>query len=167
MTLTTQIIVSVKAEQTEPADLEAVASRLDRAYVLELANGTGAGQADLLFSDRRVLAATTAESLDLVGSLVNVFKSVLSYARIKALLIFSAATNPADLEVGGAAANAFLSPFGAANDVVKVRPGGVLLLVAPDAAGYVVTAGTADLLKVNNAGAAPATYDVVVVGASA
>ena len=41
----------------------------------------------------------------------------------------------------------------------------MLLLVAPGAAGYAVTAGTGDILKVANSGAGTGvTYDIVIVG---
>ena len=47
----------------------------------------------------------------------------------------------------------------------QMQPGGTLLLVAPNAAGYAVTAGTGDLLKVaNSGGSTGVTYDIVIVG---
>ncbi len=51
-------------------------------------------------------------------------------------------------------------------DTVKVKPGGAIALVAPDATGYAVTAGTADQLKVaNSAGGTSVTYDIIIIGA--
>lgn len=51
---------------------------------------------------------------------------------------------------------------------MTVRPGGLLVLAAPDVAAYAVTAATGDLLHVaNSAGGSAVTYDVVVIGASA
>ena len=67
--------------------------------------------------------------------------------------------------VGGAGSNGFTSWVGDATDVVKVKPGGALILVAPDATGYAVTAGTGDLLTItNSAGSTSVTYDVVIMG---
>jgi hypothetical protein len=48
---------------------------------------------------------------------------------------------------------------------VKLKPGGLMLLVAPTAAGFPVVAGTGDLLNIVNANAgASGAYDIVVVG---
>jgi hypothetical protein len=43
----------------------------------------------------------------------------------------------------------------------------MLLLVAPDAAGYAVTATTADILRVTNGGAGTSVvYEIVILGTS-
>jgi hypothetical protein len=48
--------------------------------------------------------------------------------------------------------------------VVKVPAGGMLLLYAPDATGFAVTAATADQLKITNSAGASCDYDIVIVG---
>jgi hypothetical protein len=136
--------------------------------VLELLEGTGNKQADLIFSDERSLAASGSEELDLAGSLVDALGNTLTFARIKLVAIFAKSDNPENVQVGGAGSNGFVTPFADASDVVVVRPGGWLLLAAPDATAYVVTADTGDLLKIANGGAGGSvTYEIVIIGASA
>ena len=128
-------------------------------------DGSGADQAQKLFSDTRTLTASATESLDLAGGLTDVFGATLTLTKVKALLIKAAAGNTNDVVVGGAASNQWAAPFGDVSDTVKVKPGGTLLLIAPDATGYAVTAGTGDILKVaNSAGSTSVSYDIVIVG---
>lgn len=134
-------------------------------FALDFADGLGAGQAQKLFADVRTLAASATEDLDLSGVLTDAFGALLAFTEIKAILIKAAAGNTNNVIVGGAATNQFLTPFGAATHTVSVRPGGVLLLAAGDATGYVVTAATGDLLKVaNSAGGSSVTYEIVLIG---
>jgi phosphoserine phosphatase len=87
---------------------------------------------------------------------------------VKALIIKAAAANTNDVVVTSAAANGFITWTKAAGDGVNVKPGGILVLVAPNAAGYGVTAGTGDLLNIANSGAGTGvTYDIIVIGTSA
>ena len=81
------------------------------------------------------------------------------------LLIRAAAGNTNNVVVGGAASNQFVTPFGAGAHTLTVRPGGMLLMVANDATGYAVTAGTGDLLRIANSSSGSAvTYDIVLLG---
>lgn len=168
MTLTTRLVAQVAAEQRNPLDLGSGSFPLAVRQVVELANGVGAGQADRLWSDRRTLAASATDSLDLAGGLVDAFGAAITFARVRALYVAAAAGNTNTIRVGGAAANAWASWADAADNEIVLRPGGLLLLVAPDVTGYPVTAGTGDLLEVvNGSGGTTVTYDIVIVGASA
>lgn len=136
---------------------------------LHLESGTGAGKADIRFTDTRTLVASATEDLDLAGVLTDSFGATLTFARIKGLVIAASAANTNNVIVGGAAANAWASLLGAAG-TLTLRPGAsvALLTGAADATGYAVTPGTADLLKIANSGAGTSvSYDLVVIGASA
>jgi len=141
-------------------------ARLSKAF--ELANGTGLDQADLMFSDQRTLGPSTSEDLDLAGSLTDAFGNTISFARIKLLALFAAVANGDNLHVGAASLNQWATLFGAGTDLLVLRPGGAIIAFAPDATGYTVTAGTGDLLAIDNQDAGgSATYDIILVGASA
>jgi hypothetical protein len=128
-------------------------------------DGTGANQAKAAFADVRTLAASANESLDLAGGLTDAFGNAITFTKVKALIIEAAAGNTNDVLVGGAASNGFISLFGDATDVVKVKPGGAFAITAPDANGLAVTAGTGDLLKIaNSAGGSAVTYTITVIG---
>jgi hypothetical protein len=128
-----------------------------------LNSGTGANQASEVFHDSRTLLSGANEVLDLNGVLSDALGVIVSFTKVKILLIRNKGTTV--LTVGGAATNGFISPFGTATDTVKVQPGGMLVLFAPDVNGYGVTAATADQLKIANAAGASCTYDIVIVGA--
>jgi hypothetical protein len=131
-----------------------------------LADGTGENQADRVFSDTRTLAASANEDLDLAGTLLNPIGGAAAFAKIKAIIVRAAKANTNNVVVGNAASNGFVGPFGAAAHTVAVPPGGVFMITAPKA-GWAVTGGTGDLLRVANSGAGTSvTYDIIVVGTS-
>jgi len=133
-----------------------------------IVNGTGANQADLMWHDQRTLGTSATENIDLAGSLSTPFGAAATFARIKGIIIYAATTNGALIQVGGAAANGFINWVASATDIIQVRAGGTFSLTAPDATAYAVTAGTGDILKITNTdGAASATYDIYLIGASA
>lgn len=168
MTLKTKLNVSVSAQLTNPLDLAASTSPLAYAKEWVLASGTAANQADKVFHDQRTLAASATENLDLAGVLTDALGATLTFLRVKGIVVYAAAANTNNVEVGGVV-NGLAGWVGdAATDKVIVRPGGLLAVFAPDATAYAVVAGTGDLLRVANAGAGTAvTYDVIVLGASA
>lgn len=168
-TLTTKLVARILASQTGTGDLQIPSAPLNLSKAIELAAGTGANQADVLWSDTRILTASSTENLDLNGTgLTNALGETASFVKVRGLYVAAAAANTNTVNVGGAASNGFITPFGDATDVLKVRPGGFVFLAAPDTTAYAVTAATGDLLKIANGGAGTSvTYDIVLVGASA
>lgn len=166
MALTSNIDLLVRATLTKAAGLSVPVESLNYRKSITLANGTGVNQADLLWHDQRSLAASTSETLDLVGILQNVFGDTFSAARVKALIIVNTSAD-AEIEVGANSSNGTTTITGA-GDVVYVRPGGLFAVAGGDATAYVITADTADLLRVANLdGVNEATYNVFVIAASA
>lgn len=166
MPLNTRALIDLSSELTTALDLASgsVPLRLQRQY--NWPSGTAADQADRIFHDQRTIAASGTDDLDLAGSLTDPFGAALTFADVRLIFIAAALANTNNVIVGGDA-NALLFG-GAAAHTVTVRPGGMFLLAARDATAYAVTAGTGDILQVANSGAGTsATYDVVVIGASA
>lgn len=167
MALTTTITTKINASQSAVNDLGTASFPVDYRSTVSLASGTGASQADLLFTDTRTIAASGTEDLDLAGSLVDALGNTLTFVTVKAILIKASSANTNNVTVSPAAANGFLGPFNAAADLVSVPPGGMFMVQAP-VAGWTVTAGTGDLLTIANSGAGTGvTYDVIIVGTSA
>lgn len=166
MVLRLTISASVVGSLSGDNDLASVNAAINKVKALNLKTGSGLNQANLMFADRRTLAASASEELDLSGVLLDVFGVPLSFAKVKAIYIVADEANTNDVVLGGAAANAFFGPFGAATHKLNVPPGGVALLAAPGANGWPVTPGTADILKVaNSAAGTPVSYEIVIVGA--
>lgn len=167
MALSTKLVAQIVATLTDSLDLGTASAPLDYTKRITLTDGTGANQADKLWHDQRVIAASATDTLDLAGTLVDALGDTVTLARVKAVLVVAAAANGDDVNVQQPATSG-VPLFLAAGDGISVKPGGAFLWVAPDAAGVVVTGGTGDLLDlVNTDAAAQATVDVMIVGASA
>jgi hypothetical protein len=167
MTLTARVETTITATETKTTDLSVATDVLTYNKRIELATGTGANQADLIFHDQRTLIASATEDLDLAGSLTDQFGTTLTLARIKGIVVTAAAANTNNVNVIRPASNG-VPIFLAAGDGMPVKPGGKFEWWAPDATGIAVTAGTGDLLTfTNSAGTTSVTYDVIIVGASA
>lgn len=165
MPLTSNITASIYAGATSALDLVTKQAILGpKSYSVDLATGTGLGQADVVFSDTRSTAAT--DSLDMVGGgLLDNLGNVWAPARIKAIIVSAAAANTGNVLLRRPAANGV--PFmSAVSDEIPIHPGGLVVIVAPSAAGYPVTAATADLIDLA-ASAGTVTYDIIIIGASA
>jgi len=164
MALTITITVQINSTYTLALDLVNKTANLVKSPFVQLDTGTGLGQADVIFSDTRSTAAT--DSLDMVGGgLLDNLGNVWAPARIKAIIVIAAAANTGNILLRRPAANG-VPFFTAASDEVPIHPGGVFVLVAPSAAGYVVTTGTGDLIDLA-ASAGTVTYDIYLIGASA
>jgi hypothetical protein len=168
MALGSRLKVSAIADLTSALDLATGSVPLSLVREIALANGTGSGQADKIFHDKRTLTASSSENLDLAGVLTDAYGQTITFARVKALIISAAPANVNNVVVGGHATAAWATWVADPTDKVIVRPGGVLALAASDATAYAVTATTADMLTVANSGAGSSvTYDIVIIGASA
>ncbi|HMF88743.1 MAG TPA: hypothetical protein VK575_11750 [Gemmatimonadaceae bacterium] len=168
-TLTSSVQLMLRALFANPAIGVAISqATIDRSTVISLADGFGANQCDRVYSETRTLAASASVTLDLAGVLLDAFGSVITFARIKAIIIAALAANTNNVVMGAAAGTQFLGPLGSATDTVHVRPGGILALVAPDVTAWPVGAGATDLLKFTNSAAGTGvTYDLILLGASA
>ncbi len=169
MAVSSSLSMAATVSQTKTLDLTTVADPLMFRRAVNLTDGTTAGKADKVFHDRRTLAASATEDLDLAGSLLDVFGAVINLVRVKGLFISAAAANENNVIIGNAASNGWATLLNATGTLI-LRPGASIGAMAgpADATAYAVTAGTGDLLTVANSGAGSAvTYDIVIVGASA
>lgn len=167
MGLYTDLTLKLVATLTGTLDLAPSTVPLDDTTRLQLASGVAANQADRMFSDRRTLAPSATEDLDLAGALPDGLGGTAIFARVKILIIKALAANTNALNVTRVATTGF-PLFLADGDGLSLRPGGVLMVAAPDAVAYPVTAATDDTLTfTNSAAGSPVSYDVIIIGASA
>lgn len=167
MGLVSSLVLTAKGTYTSALDLSTATDPLSFVKTISLANGSGASQADLMWHDQRTLAASTAEDLDIDGGgLTDAFGAAVAFDLIKALYIYAATGNTNNVQVGGDANSVPI--FGATADFISIPPGGFFAITAPDATGIAVTAGTGDIIQVeNSAGGTSVTYDIVIIGVSA
>lgn len=158
---TGSITTNVTSNLTGTGTLSNPFDNLSKSFSIDLPNGTSTGQANFRWADLRTLNAATNEDLDMVGSLTSSLGGSIIFTKIKAIVIFAPLTNTGNLVVTRPAANGV--PFLlAAGDGVTLTPGG--LFVWCDPVGVTVTAGTADLINVNNAGGAAQKYNIIIIG---
>lgn len=166
-----QVTVSqqLKYSSTLDADSDTAIHNVDENDVTKFTDGESANQAEVMFRDERTLAASANEELDLSGTaLQDAFGNNIAFTAIKYMIIKAASGNTNDVLVGGAAVNAWSTWASDDTDEVIVVPGGTFCLIAPDAAGYVVTAGTGDLLRLENSSSGTSvTYTITLVGIEA
>jgi hypothetical protein len=167
VSLSTKLMVSLAAQQDSALDLATASMPLQLDRTIRLSSGTGSGQADRVWADTRTLAASATEDLDLAGVLTDAFGATITFARVKGLIVAASAANTNNVVLGNVT-NGVVGWFGAATHTISVRPGGLLVLAAPDATAYAITAGTADLLHVaNSSSGTSVSYDIAIIGASA
>ena len=130
----------------------------------DLGDGSAAGQAEAVWhAENQTLTGGNSTTLDLTALEQDLFGDTLtiSLLGVRGILIVNSAASEGCLLVGGAGADPWYAPFGAADDRVKVMPGGALLLAHPED-GWDVEAGQTDL-KIEADGG-DATYDIAVLG---
>lgn len=165
MSAQANIKLSIDAHLDAAIDLGTVAQALLYGPTYVFSDGTGADQIKQVFADTRTLTASSTEDLDLAGGLTNALGQSITFTKIRAIAIKASSSNTNNVLVGGAASAQFATWVGNSSDIVVVRPGGLLVLVAPDATGYEVTATSADLLRIgNSAGSTSVSYDIVLLG---
>lgn len=132
---------------------------------LTLTTGNGNNQAQELWHDQRTVAATTADNLDLAGSLTNAWGSTVTFADIVVIAIWIRDPDgTSELRVGPRnQSNAWQGPFGgtAATDYVESKTG--ILLFDGYGMGAVSGAST-DVLGIYNSSAQELDYDIVIIG---
>lgn len=177
-TLTSKISVLLSSLLVDTVGAAMADGKVDTSFQFPLANGVAANQADKLYTT--VITRThgsPAGDIDLAGTVTDPLGATITLARIKAIIVAADPANVNSVVVGGGAPASAVSTIFFdyvatvdAQPALKVRPGGLLVLVAPAATAYAVTATTADKLQIANGdedGTTSVTATVYVIGASA
>jgi hypothetical protein len=127
--------------------------------------GTTAASIDFAFQHTYTLAAGASTTL-VLSALIDDIGRTVAFARIKTLeLKITVKTANDSLTCGGAASNPITSLMGGTTPTFTVRR--YHLVIADDATGFVVAAGSSDQLKITNSGTASMTFIVSISGCSA
>lgn len=132
----------------------------------QLTNGTGAGNANLLYTAQTNLAVNTATTLDL-SAITNAFGSTVNFARLKAMYFENTTSGTStNLVLFGAGTNPFLGGYISAGTQTLRNGMHLSVGVCQDATGYPV--GTGVNLKINNADLTnTAVFNIGLCGCSA
>jgi hypothetical protein len=145
MALDAQILLSILAHETSGGDISQTLRATPATYSVSLSDGTGANQAQVVWSDSRTLAGSS-ETLN--ASSLTDDRGTVAMTALKAVYVKNSST--ATLTFTPASAAAFGGTF-------LVRAGGAALAVASDATG--MAAGNLVV-----AGGAGQTYDIILIG---
>lgn len=166
MTLNTVVDFNWAAQLANALDIGSAKYEPSVSTRITMPTGTTTGKADLIFTDTRTVAASGTDALDLAGSLTGPIGGTLTFVKVKAVFVKAAAANTNAVRLNRPASNG-VPLFLAASDGIDILPGGIFAWVAPGA-GVTVTAGTGDLLNLDNSSSGTSvTYDVVIIGTSA
>lgn len=164
MSLTGKVNLRFDFENTSTQDSGSKSAKITKSSLLTLLDGTGLSQVQKIYADSNSVAQSVNTDYDLAGVLTDQFGVALTFTAIKGILVVAGSANPGNLTVGNVT-NGITSPFGAATHSQIVAPGGWYGNFNPQAAGFTVTAATADLLRIASAATAGTyTFDVYVIG---
>ncbi len=172
--LSTKAYVNLNAILTNTSGPFTASAPLDLKNTIELANGVAANQANKIFAETAAIATAGTQSYDLAGAMVDVFGAAFTPAKLKCIYIESCgatnvargclAANTTNLTLLGDAASVPI--LNTVATTTTLPPGGVFFVCRPDLAGWAVTGGTGDIVKIVNAAGATAYVQVVLVGTS-
>ena len=171
MTLAT-MKASLAVEETNAAVLAANPKWIGLMdFVQSFSDGTTAGKFDLVYMSERTVATGANDDIDLAGVLTSPLGDTITAAEIVAVFLINrqknGTVNTTDLTIG-AGTNPWIGVLGATHTIGPIKPGGMVMIGAGDAAGIgVVTAGTGDILRVANSAGAANTYQIGILARSA
>ena len=169
MSLVTELAAKIKWVAQSALDLSNVNDSSSVEYKDTLGSGTNTDESDVIWHDTRTLTTGNNDDLDLTALTQTIFGSTVTkaFAEVCGIYIRNKNTTAGqDLTVGGSGGNEWSAPFGATGDKVNLPADGLLLLTNPKA-GWAVTNGSADTLRIGNASGNTVTYDIVIWGRSA
>lgn len=122
-------------------------------------NGSGAGQAQVLYQASRTFSGTT-DSLNLGtgGGLSDSYGTAVALTAIKAVYLYNTGTSSITVGAGTNPITTMLNSTG----TLTIPAGAFVVLATPDATGWVVTASTA--CNLNFTGTSGQTYQIAVLG---
>jgi len=129
------------------------------------AQGTGANAADIIYASRPSLSTGNLD-LDLAGTLTDPAGNTVVFAEVCGIIVVNRSTTAAEIVTLGGATADFLTWLKATGDGVKIAANSMFCLCDPNADAYVVTATTADILRLTSASGTPAV-DLIIWGHSA
>lgn len=164
MTISLEVLARIHGELTSAGDGGTAKLSINEGTSFDLDNGTAINQANAIYIDDFDIAASGSQNYDLAGTLEDRLGNVLVFTAVKAIMVIAHPTNVNSV-IYGNVTNGFVGPLSAATASLTIPPGGFIMLTNPTAAGWPVTAGTVDLIKLANSAAGTAvTGTIVIVG---
>lgn len=137
-------------------------------HALSLVSGVGAGQFDLAYLAERTILTGANDDVDVSGVLTTPLGVSFTAAELAGVIIINR-------QKDGTANTTTLTPGGAGTPVAgfaaalrPISPGGIFMMLSPDAAGIAtVSGGSTDLLRITNSAGATNKYILGLIGRTA
>ena len=162
--LSTRLTVTVAPTLTSTVGLAETSATAKALVDFTLSAGTGANQADSVYTASSTITTGATLSLDLKGSMVDAFGAAFTPSKLRLVYISSRSANSTNLTLFGNAASPLI--LNTAATTTTLTPGDCFLTTRRATAGITVTASTADIVDITNAAGASAIVDIVLVGTS-
>lgn len=167
--LTATVKCNIDAKLVNSVDVGSATYAFSNIASQAFSNGTGAGQANQVWSDTRAIPAFDdpdpgVDDLDFAGGLTNVFGTTLTFTSIKALFIKADENNAGNIVIGDEGTNPFASMFGSTDSTIVLPPGAWVCFMNPNANGYAVTPTTGDILRFSNSNGSICNYTIIAIG---
>ena len=166
-TLSATLRTIIKSTYTQGLDLVNTPDGLSLTRTQILTTGTGLDQGNVQWHDQRVISASSSDTIDLAdasNAIKDAFGNSLNLDTIKFIFIRNVTpeASPAEIQIDPTVSNGWTTAIAG---ITKIPTTGWFCMLAPNAAGFNVTAGTNDQLKItNNDGSNAATYEIVIIG---
>jgi hypothetical protein len=166
MTVELSSRLAIKGALTTTRDAGDAGVAISEVSSYDIADGTGADQANAIYVDDFSIAASGTLAIDLSGSLVDPNNNTKAFTAVKEILIKADITNTNNLVYGNAATNQFIGPTASATHTVAIKPGARWNVTdGYSAAGWPVANGSTDnILLTNSAGGTAVTGTIVIIG---
>ncbi len=166
MTLTAKILLQILATESSSSDLSSTTRVTNVSRTVNFANGTGANQAEIVWSDSRTIAANGEDILDLTALADD--RGSVDLTAVKAIYVRNTGTVGIYWQALAPPDHWGSGPLQAEEEFgIKVPPGGVMLITNPSALGWMVESGDEQILFGNDSSTTAATYDIILIGEGA
>jgi hypothetical protein len=156
-----RLLVSPDWTHSKTGSAATVQERFSRILDQSHTYGTNAGQMTAVIQAAATLTNSEVRVYELASGVPNSFGDTIAFARINVLALRASASNLGDIRFGAAAATPFAPWLSDPAAYAVIKPGGLLLLTAPDAAGYSCASGS---LSIANGSTNAAAYNLYIGG---
>jgi hypothetical protein len=163
MALNAQILLSILAHESSSGDISQTLRATPATYSLALADGTGANQAQVVWSESGTISTGSSGEIDLTALADD--RGTVTMTSLKTIA-FKNVSAQAPINLDQPQSGAWeTGPYGAG--AVVIPPGGMALFVSPTAGGWPVAAGPQIIGMVNAAAFGSglvAAYEIILIG---
>jgi hypothetical protein len=160
MPLNAQVLLSILAHETSSGDISQTLRATPATYSLSLTNGTGANQAQVVWSDSRTLPLAADDTPDIRALTDD--RGTVSFSAVKLIYIKNTGAVALNL-IGNGDWNTGPQKLPDTSNY-EIPAGGVWLATNPTAAGWAAT-GVSKWITITNQSSSTATsYEIIIIG---